>query len=192
MNARFKQELTRKFFHLSGVTVPFTYFFFGRDIAIIYTSTALLGFLILEFIRIRAHSLFPLVKTADIIQRQKEKTAIAAYVYFSIAAVISIYFFNESTVIVGLSAALISDAAAAVFGVRFGRRNIKAGKTAEGSVAGFLTALAIAYVLKANLVTVFALGLVFLFFDLVELGIDDNFTSPLTMVVVAQILGAII
>jgi len=192
MNARFRQEVVRKFFHLSGVTVPLAYHFFGRDVAILYTSAALLAFLLLEFIRIRAHSLFPLVKTADMVQRQKEKTAIAAYVYFCIAAVISIYFFKMNAVVVGLLAALIGDASAAVIGVRFGRHKIKSGKSLEGTVAGVLTTAIIAYILNCNPATIVALGLVFLFFDLVELGIDDNFTTPLVMVIVAQALGAII
>jgi len=192
MNARFKQELVRKTFHLSGITVPIAYLFFGRYAAILYTSAALLAFLLLEFIRIRAHSLFPLVKTADIVQRPKEKTAIAAYVYFCMAAVVSIYFLSMNAVVVGLSAALIGDAAAAVVGVKFGKHKVTSNKSIEGSVAGLITVIMIAYVLNCNPVVIIALGLVFLFFDLIELGIDDNFTTPLVMAVVAQTLGAIL
>ena len=82
MKERLKRELMRKTFHMSGVTVPLVYALFGRELAILYTSAALIAFVMLEFVRTRAHSLFPMVKTADLIARQSEKNALAAYVYF--------------------------------------------------------------------------------------------------------------
>ncbi|MBM5804777.1 MAG: hypothetical protein FJZ49_01720 [Candidatus Verstraetearchaeota archaeon] len=192
MKERFKRELMRKTFHMSGVTVPLVYVLFGRELAILYTSAALIAFVMLEFVRTRAHSLFPMVKTADLIARQSEKNALAAYVYFCIAAVVSIFFMSRSAVIVGLTAALASDAVAAVVGVGVGMHQIKPKKTVEGTSAGFLTSMALAYLLNCNFVTVIAVGLVFLIFDLVELGIDDNFTIPLAMVIIVQVVEAIL
>jgi len=192
MKERFKRELMRKTFHMSGVTVPLVYVFFGRDVAILYTSAALIAFIMLEFVRIRAHSLFPLVKTADLIARQTEKNALAAYVYFCIAAVVSIFFMSRGAVTVGLTTALASDAIAAVVGVGIGRHQIKPNKTIEGTSAGLLAAMYIAYLLHCNFVTVIAVGLIFLIFDLMEFGIDDNFTTPLAMVIVVQIIEAIL
>jgi len=192
MRARLKNEVVRKAFHVSGITVPLVYFYLGRDYAILYTSAALLGFMALEFIRTRAHSLFPLRRTADMIERQKEKTAIAAYIYFSIAAVLCLYFFDKFPVIVGVSAALLGDAAAAIFGVWLGWHKLKSGKSLEGSTAGVLVVIAIAYALNCNPATIVVSGLVFLMIDLVELGIDDNFTAPLAMVVVIQLFEAIL
>jgi len=192
MKERLKRELVRKTFHMSGVTVPLVYVLFGRDLAILYTSAALIAFVMLEFVRTRAHSLFPMVKTADLIARQSEKNALAAYVYFCIAAAVSIFFMSRVAVIVGLTAALASDAAAAVVGVGVGGRQIKPKKTLEGTSAGFLTSMAVAYLLNCNFVTVIAVGLVFLIFDLAELGIDDNFTTPLAMVIIVQMVGAIL
>jgi len=95
MRAKLKNEIIRKIVHMSGITVPLVCFYFGRDLALLYTSLALLGFMALEFVRTRAHSLFPLRRTADLIERQKEKTAIAAYIYFSIAATVCLYFLRR-------------------------------------------------------------------------------------------------
>ncbi|MDD1764421.1 MAG: hypothetical protein LUQ46_00205 [Candidatus Methanomethyliaceae archaeon] len=176
----------------SGVTVPLAYVFFGRDVAILYTSAALIAFIMLEFVRIRAHSLFPLMRTADLISRQTEMNALAAYVYFCIAAVVSIFFISKEAVIVGLTTALTSDAIAAVVGMGIGRHQIKQNKTIEGTSAGFLAAMFIAYLLHCNFVTIIAVGLIFLVVDLVEFGIDDNFTTPLAMVIVVQIIEAIL
>jgi dolichol kinase len=39
---------------------------------------------------------------------------------------------------------------------------------------------------------ILALGVVFLALDLVDLGIDDNFTIPLAMVAVVQILEVLV
>ncbi|MEM4214373.1 MAG: hypothetical protein QXZ28_04200, partial [Candidatus Methanomethylicaceae archaeon] len=60
MREKFRKELIRKLFHLTGVTVPLVYIMFGKDYAIFYTSSLLLVSIFLEFIRIRAHVLFPM------------------------------------------------------------------------------------------------------------------------------------
>ncbi len=192
MRARLKNEIIRKIVHMSGITVPLVYFYFGRDLALLYTSSALLGFMALEFVRTRAHSLFPLRRTADLIERQKEKTAIAAYIYFSIAATVCLYFFEAFPVIAGISTALAGDAVAAVVGVWLGKHKLKSGKSLEGSTAGVASVIAIAYALNCNPATIVVSGLVFLVIDLVELGVDDNFTAPLAMVAAVQLFEAIL
>lgn len=192
MKERFKREVMRKTFHMTGITVPIAYVLFGKDLALFYSSVALLAFVILEFIRIRAHSLFPLAKTADIIERKVEKNTVAASVYFCLAAVISIFFLDQKSVIIGLSAGLLSDTGAALAGVGLGKHEIRQGKTVEGTVAGILVASLVAFLLNANYATVVAVGLIFLIFDLLELGIDDNFTTPLIMVLVTYLLEGVV
>lgn len=191
MKEALRRELLRKTIHLSGVTVPVVYYFFNRDYALLYTSLALISFVVLEYIRIRAHSIFPFVRTADSIQRQREKIAMAANVYFCIAAVISIYFLGDSAIVIGLSTALISDAAAAITGVGLGRHLLKNGKSLEGSVGGVLTAIFISSVLGADLITSLVLGGIFLFVDLLDFGFDDNFTMPLLMALTVQVMRAL-
>jgi dolichol kinase len=160
MIERFKRELVRESFHMSGVTVPLVYVLFGGDVVILYTSVALIVF-ITKFVRIRAHSLFPLVKTTDVIAKQTQKNALVAYVYFCIAAVASIFFMSRGAVIVGLIVAFASDAVAAVVGVGINRYQIRTRKTLEGTSAGFLAAMAMAYLVNCNFFEVKVVGIIF-------------------------------
>jgi dolichol kinase len=66
------------------------------------------------------------------------------------------------------------------------------GKTWEGTIAGTVVAALVPLILKSNFATVLGVGLVFLVFDLLELGIDDNFTTPLLMVLVAYVFEVIV
>jgi len=192
MQDKLRREISRKALHLTGITVPIVYYFFGREFALLYTSAALLVFLGMEFIRIRANKLFPLERTAEYIQRKGERNALAASVYFCVAAIATIFFFDERSVIIGLSVALLSDMAAALVGIGVGKHRIVEEKTLEGSIAGIAMAMGVAFLLNAGIVTILALGAVFLALDLVELGIDDNFTIPLAMVAVVYLIEVLV
>lgn len=192
MQDRLRREISRKALHLSGITVPLAYYFLGRDYALLYTSAALLVFLGLEFVRIRAQLLFPLERAAEYIQRKGERNALAASVYFCVAGIATIFFFDEKSVIIGLSAALLSDMAAALVGVGVGKRRIVAGKTVEGSLAGVAMAIGVVILLGGGVSVALALGAVFLALDLIDLGIDDNFTLPLAMVALVYLLEVLL
>lgn len=192
MQERLKREISRKALHMTGITVPIAYFFFGRDLVLLYTSAALLVFLSMEFVRIRTNKFFPLERTAEYIQRKGERNALAATVYFCMAAIASIFFFGQGAVVIGLSVALISDTAAALVGIGVGRHRIMKDKTLEGTVAGVSVAMITAMLLGGGAVVTLALGAVFLLLDLVDLGIDDNLSIPLVMVATVQVLGMLL
>lgn len=191
MREELRKELIRKTIHLTGISVPLFYNFFDRDLTILFAAIALLLFVVLEYVRVRAHLLFPLPRMASLIQRMKERTAIAANVYFCVAAVVSIYFFKEFSVVVGLSTALLSDAAAAIIGTGAGRHRLKNGKSLEGTAAGAFSAFIISSLLGASLTISIVLGLVFCLIDLIDFGFDDNFIMPLLMAAVVEIGGVL-
>lgn len=191
MREGLKKELIRKCVHLTGVSVPLFYHFFERDLTILFTAMALLLFVALEYVRVRVHLLFPLPRMASLIERMKERTAIAANVYFCVAAVVSIYFFDEFCVIVGLSTALLSDAAAAIIGTGIGKHRFGNGKSFEGAAAGAFTAIFISSVLGVSLAISIFLGLIFCLIDMIDFGFDDNFIMPLLMAMVLQIGGVL-
>ncbi len=192
MQDKLRREISRKTLHLSGITVPLVYYFLGKDYTLLYTSAALLVFLGLEFIRIRANKLFPLERTAEYIQRKGERNALAATIYFCVAAIATIFFFGERSVIVGLTVALLSDMAAALVGIGIGKHRIMKEKTLEGTIAGAVVAIALGVLLNAGIATTLALGAVFLALDLVEIGIDDNFTMPLAMVAAVSLVEVLL
>ncbi|MDI9643772.1 MAG: hypothetical protein QFX35_00970 [Candidatus Verstraetearchaeota archaeon] len=131
------------------------------------------------------------MRTVNAIQRQREKTAMAANVYFCVAAVISIYFMSGPASIIGLGTALVSDAVAAIVGTGLGRHLLKKGKSLEGSSGGALSSIFISYIMGADPVTALALGGIFLFVDLNDFGFDDNFTMPLLMAVTVELMRAL-
>jgi len=191
MRGKLKREVLRKTLHLSGVSVPLAYAVFGRDWALLFTAGALLFIILVEFMRIRASSILPLLRNTNRIARQYEISTIAASMYYCIASVIAIYLFGGSAVVIGLTAAIVSDAVAAVVGVAIGRHHIMSTpKTVEGTAAGTATSLAIASLLGAGVLTNAAVGIVFIAMDVFDLGIDDNFTTPLAMAAAVQLIGA--
>lgn len=189
MREKLRSEFLRKTIHLAGISVPISYYFFGREIALLLSSSALILFLVLEYIRVRAHSIFPLSRTVEAIQRRKEIVAIAANVYYCVAAVISIYFFGELPAIAGLTIALISDAAAALVGVSLGRHRLKSGKSVEGTLGGAVSALVISLLIGLNMLTALALSAIFCLVDIKDLGLDDNFIMPVLMVIAVELAG---
>ncbi len=191
MRERFKKEVVRKLLHLTGITIPLVYILFGKNYAIFFTSSLLLVSILLEFIRIRSHTLFPMNKIADMISRHFEKTAVASYVYFCMAALIVVFFMSEKTVIVGLTSALFGDAISAIIGVGIGKRTIK-NKTIEGSIAGITTVVMISYLLSEKIIISIMLGLGFMIFDLVNFGFDDNFVLPTGMSVIFNLLEGLL
>ena len=178
MREKFRKELIRKIFHLTGLTIPLVYTIFGKDYAIFFTSSLLLSSIFLELVRIRAHVLFPMNKVADMISRSFEKTALATYVYFCMAALMVVFFMSEKTVVVGLTCALMGDAISAIVGVGTGKRKIK-DKTLEGNMAGFISVVIISYLLSEKVFNSIIIGAVFALLDIINVGFDDNFVLPI-------------
>ena len=191
MREKFRKELIRKLFHITGLTVPLVYIMLGKNYAIFYASTLLLVSIFLEFIRIRAHVLFPMNKLADMISRHFEKTTLASYVYFCMAALIVVFFMSEKTVVVALTAALLGDAISAVAGIGIGKHKVK-GKTIEGGVLGIITVFIISYVLSKELIISIILGIVFMVLDLVNIGFDDNFVLPVGISIIFYLLEGVL
>ncbi|MCC6012872.1 MAG: hypothetical protein LM593_00675 [Candidatus Verstraetearchaeota archaeon] len=193
MQKAIKKELVRKTFHILGVLVPIIYVLFGKDLTIFYLSILLLIFIFLEFIRIRAPILFPLNRISGEIIRSFEKTALASYIYFCVAALIIVFFFSRNSIIIGITSALIGDAISAISGIALGKHRIK-NKTIEGSFLGMITVTFISYILLNLLLSIHVittpilLGISFFIFDIVDFKFDDNFILPLGMSLVYNLL----
>ncbi|MCX8169552.1 MAG: hypothetical protein N3D72_00505, partial [Candidatus Methanomethyliaceae archaeon] len=86
MREDLKRELLRKSLHIIGITIPIVYLILGKDFTILYISLLIISSIFIEFLRIRAPILFPINKAIESISRKYEKTALASYVYFFMAA----------------------------------------------------------------------------------------------------------
>ncbi|OYT59188.1 phosphatidate cytidylyltransferase [Euryarchaeota archaeon ex4484_178] len=159
-----KAELKRKALHLSGLLIPLSYFYFGKDLTIIFIAIALIAFFIIEPFRTSqklgkdiVEGIRPFI-TREIykflnesmeridrrireIAREEENICIGAHVYFAIASLIVIILFPMYIAISAIAVATLGDAVAAIIGKSLGKHRFKNGKSVEGSSAFFIVAL---------------------------------------------------
>jgi len=194
VNTGLKTELKRKAIHLTGLTVPAIYLLTNREFTLAFITVAFVVFVVLEPLRIieeirdrikvKLRLINPEVATGieviehhvTEIEREHEREGVAAHIYFTLASLIVVYFFSREIAIAAVTVATIGDAAAAIIGKNFGRHRFSNGKSLEGSLAYFISALLIIYpLLGLKLALVGALvGTIVEFYDLPP---DDNFSN---------------
>ena len=191
-----KSEIKRKSLHLSGLTVPAVYLFFGRDIALFFVGLSFVVFIILEPLRIVEHLRDKLKKKLgiyvdrqlieivegeiDTIAREHEKKSIGAHIYFALAAFIIVYFFPKDIAIGSIVVATLGDAIAAIIGKPFGKHRFKNGKSLEGSLAFFITSLLILSI-PMDIPHAVIGALAGTLAEFYELPPDDNFSNQLSV-----------
>ncbi|AFK22725.1 diacylglycerol/polyprenol kinase family protein [Pyrococcus sp. ST04] len=197
-----KLEIKRKALHMTGLSVPLVYLLFGKEIALIFVTTFLVIFILLEPFRIvedlrnkvKKKLGLPngvverLEKEIDSITREHEKRNIGAHIYFTIAALLIVFFFPKEVAIGSIAVATLGDAMAAIIGKPFGRHRFKNGKSIEGSLAYFLTGLAILTPLIGIKMAVLG-SLVGTLAELYELPPDDNFSNQLAIAIALYLAG---
>ncbi|MFA4662509.1 diacylglycerol/polyprenol kinase family protein [Pyrococcus kukulkanii] len=197
-----KVEIKRKALHMTGLSVPLIYYLFGRDVALGFVIIFLIVFLALEPFRviedlrerIKRRLGLPndvveiIEREIDSITREHEKSGIGAHIYFTVAALIIVYFFPREIAIGSIAVATLGDAMAAIIGKPFGRHRFKNGKSVEGSLAYLLTGLLILTPL-VGLKMAFLGALVGTLAELYELPPDDNFSNQLAIALALYIAG---
>lgn len=194
MNTSLKNELKRKALHMTGLTVPLIYLSTDRGFTLTFIAAAFALFVVLEPFRIieelrdriklRLRLINPEVVTGietlekhvlDI-ERKHERWGVAAHIYFTLASLIVVYFFDEGIAIASITLATLGDAMAAIIGKNFGRHRFSNGKSLEGSLAYFVSGLIVMFPflgLKATLLGALIGTLV----EFYELPPDDNFSN---------------
>ncbi|NPA47405.1 MAG: phosphatidate cytidylyltransferase [Thermococci archaeon] len=199
-----KNEAKRKALHLTGLSIPAVYILFGRDVALTYVAVFLAVFIALEPLRIveslreeikrrlklikedAAVTVENLERKVRNIERESEHSGIAAHIYFTLAALIIVYFFSKNIAIGAISVATLGDSMAAIVGRAFGRHRFSNGKSLEGSLAYFITALVILIPLFQLPLALLA-ALVGTLTEFHELPPDDNFSNQLMIALVLYI-----
>ncbi len=105
------RELRRKAFHIAGSLIPVGYYFISREIAIIVLSSANALILPVEWLRLRGK-----IKLPQVLLRPHEEKNVAGYIYFQIAALLSILIFDKTIAIAALLMLSIGDTAAGLAG----------------------------------------------------------------------------
>ena len=177
----FTDEIKRKSFHQVALLIPLCYWFLPKRTALYILIPIALLFIIGDILRFRvswAQGLFERIFGS--IVRTHERKRAAGTTFFLLASVLTIVLFPKEYAILSLLFLVISDTAAALIGIRYGRIKILRQKTLEGTAAFLISALIVAFLFRP---VPFEQGVVGAIaatvFELFPFPCDDNFTVPL-------------
>lgn len=113
-------ELRRKAVHVLGSFIAVVYYFIDWDIAV--TGLAIINgiLLVIEWLRLSGK-----IRLPDILLRPHENKQVAAYIYFQIAAFISILMFEKTIAIAAILMLALGDTASGLAGALMNRGNVR-------------------------------------------------------------------
>jgi dolichol kinase len=163
----------------------------AKDTVVMILLLLFLGFLVVDLLR-HCHSgishLFQKIFFGQVL-REKEKSTLMGSTYFLFAILLTILLFPKSIAIISILILILSDTAGALVGKAIGRVPIF-GKTLEGSLAFFITALFIVWLypqLNRLWGSVAALGATVI--EVLPIKLDDNLSIPLVAGAIMSFAG---
>ncbi len=120
MAGLFLTELRRKAVHTAGSIIAFAYYFTDRETAIIGLAIINAILLIVEWQRLKGN-----VRLPEILLRPHEKEQVGAYIYFQIAALISVLFFEKTIAIAAILMLSLGDTASGLSGALLNEGNVR-------------------------------------------------------------------
>jgi len=184
-------EVTRKIVHLATLVIPVGYILTSEETVLVFIIPFFLCFLSVDLFRQFHPGLASLFRKYFFgrVLREEEGSTFMGSTYFLFSTILTILLFPKSIAIASLLILILADTAAAFVGRAIGRVPI-CGKTLEGSLAFFITALVIVWTYPA--LDRFSGSLAALGATLIEIlpgKINDNLTIPLTAGAVMFFLG---
>jgi dolichol kinase len=185
--------LLRKTWRLCGIIFPLVYYFGNKIITLIVVSSFLGIFLLIEFLRFTIpklnNKLFTIFRYYF---KETEKKKLITTTTFLSSFLITVLLFRKDIAITAMLFSIFGDAASAIVGIH-GKNKIF-NKSIEGSLAFFITCLAIGFVLALTKIrlapAVFILGAFSAtIIELLPLPVDDNFTISLTAGAVMSVIS---
>jgi dolichol kinase len=180
---KFLSEVRRKAFHFAGIVIPVGYYLVheptGKYVLIILTLVAI----VIDVVRLNE----PRVRTFFYylfgkIVRDHERYNLLGSSYVLLASLLCAYAFDRPIAIVSMAFISVGDAMAAIIGRRFGRPRIF-GKSIEGSLACFLSCVAVAWLYPGDPFTwrmMLGGAAAATIFELVPIPLDDNMRISLS------------
>jgi len=187
----FQKELVRKGIHLCSLSIPIIYYYIPRDIALAILVPMTLISIVLDFLRYYSKGVakFFYFIFGQILRKHETggKKTLNGGTYVLISAALCVFLFPKVLVIMSFTILIISDILAALVGMSIGKIKIN-GKTLEGSLAFFISAVAV-ILLTPKITyssTEYLIGIIGAFIGtLAELYsfnlLDDNFAIPLSI-----------
>ena len=196
-------EIQRKLFHSLMVLVALVNWIGGPLLSIGFAGICLAFFLGFDFARVRVYGYFPFRRVTDRVMRASERTRLGANVFFAVGTLLSLlilyllgaflhrFGFTCYWMLTGwlaVSAVVVSaigDGAAAIVGMSMGRHRLRAKRTVEGSIGGFVFGF-IAFLLLSYFIAIpwfygIIAALMLVVVDVVALTINDNLLNPIAL-----------
>lgn len=187
----YRIELIRKGIHLCSLSIPIIYFFIEKKTALTLLLPLMFAFTIVDILRYYHQPIRKwFYKTFGWLLRQHETDEqikrLNGATYVLIAACLTVWIFPKIITVTCFSVLIISDIAAALIGMKFGKRKFLS-KSLEGSAAFFLGGVLvivftpkISYQVEEYLIGFFAVT-VGMLVEASPLKIDDNISIPLSV-----------
>lgn len=113
-------ELRRKSIHLTGALIPAGYYFIDRETAVVLLTIINAVFLVVEWLRLNGKITLPAV-----LLRPHEEKQVAAYIYFQLAALLTIFVFDKTIAIAALFMLTFGDTASGIAGAVIRGGNVR-------------------------------------------------------------------
>ncbi|MFH1316282.1 MAG: hypothetical protein ABII01_02080 [Candidatus Woesearchaeota archaeon] len=146
---------------------------------------ALIAFIILDYLRIELNWKIPIYHH---FMRTKEKDKFNALIMGLIATLIIFKFYDYNIALAALAMAILSDAAAALMGKKFGGPKLFRNKTYVGSISALITNLIVGVIILPKILIIIPMALVATFTELSVHKLDDNLIVPLMTGLAGQII----
>lgn len=190
---KYNQEVYRKVIHISSSFIAILLWILGKDIFFPFIISATLIFLIIDYLRIYIQTFEKLYFTFfGNVTRHYEYHRFSGASWVLIGAAATIFLFDEQVSIIALLIMSLSDSAAAIIGIKYGRTYLF-NKSLEGSFAFFITSSIITFSLSpalfiVNLIAVLISAIIELFSTPT---LNDNLFIPVTTGIVLTIGGVV-
>ena len=113
-------ELRRKSIHLTGSLIPAAYYFIDRETAVVLLTIINAVLLVVEWLRLNGKIALP-----EMLLRPHEKKQVAAYIYFQLAALLTIFVFDKTIAIAALLMLAFGDTASGIAGAMIRGGNVR-------------------------------------------------------------------
>ncbi|MCX7856881.1 MAG: hypothetical protein N2513_02685 [Deltaproteobacteria bacterium] len=169
--------LFRNIFHVLGCFFPFSYLFWGKNIALFIACISFIAISLVEFLRIKGY-----VKTKffEKLIKEEEANKPTGSFFFILSCIVVILVFDYKPAVLSLFILSFADSFASFIGRKIGRKKIL-NKSLEGSLGFYVITFLILYVGGEALSRALLVSLVTTIIELFseKLRIDDNLTVPL-------------
>jgi dolichol kinase len=143
MTPWYRAEVTRKVLHVTSATIPLAYLLLNRDLMLGLLAALCVFSVVVEAARHASPAIQRLFsRTVGFMVRDSEWGRLTGSTYVLLGGLLTVWLFPKRVAVAVLLVQSISDAAASLIGINYGRSRFL-GKSFAGSSAFFITALAI-------------------------------------------------